>query len=401
MAPTTFFVVSPFAIACYGLRRIELSTLYIYLALAVGLLLAAAGCWWRARASFFAPADARVLLESHLRLDSRLTAATEKLIAWPEAPATLPSIVCWRLRPAFGWISGAAALLAIAAFAPVPQAAIDVRRTSAPPSLVQLEKMLAAMKQLQVADPAALNQLGEQASALARRPTDEQYSHAALEAADALRDQTTAAIADLARDLNSAANALQSADSTPDMKAAAGQLAAAISGLRSDALPANRKLLSQLPSGEADLKNLTPEQRAALAGQLASASRQTGGVAGAAGANAPMAEPDPNARPGSGSGRGAGNGGPGGGGDTAPLALSEHRSEADPHLNKPLSAGSLQRVALGDKLGTAAGAHDVDPAKLQGPVSAGAVSTPASGGDAVWVNRLTPAERAALTQFFK
>jgi hypothetical protein len=43
----------------------------------------------------------------------------------------------------------------------------------------------------------------------------------------------------------------------------------------------------------------------------------------------------------------------------------------------------------------------VDPAKAVGPVSAGAVAAPASGGDAVWVNRLTPSERAALTTFFK
>jgi hypothetical protein len=31
----------------------------------------------------------------------------------------------------------------------------------------------------------------------------------------------------------------------------------------------------------------------------------------------------------------------------------------------------------------------------------GSVSAPASGGEAVWVNRLTPTERAALKSFFK
>jgi hypothetical protein len=61
----------------------------------------------------------------------------------------------------------------------------------------------------------------------------------------------------------------------------------------------------------------------------------------------------------------------------------------------------LKRFALGDKLGTSAGAHDVDPNKTAGPMSAGAISGAANGGEAVWVNRLTPAERAALKKHFK
>ena len=59
------------------------------------------------------------------------------------------------------------------------------------------------------------------------------------------------------------------------------------------------------------------------------------------------------------------------------------------------------RLALGDKLGTSQGAPDSDPAQAVAPMSAGAVSGAAKGGDAVWVDRLTPAERAALKQFFK
>ena len=66
-----------------------------------------------------------------------------------------------------------------------------------------------------------------------------------------------------------------------------------------------------------------------------------------------------------------------------------------------MKGDALKNLALGDKLGTSAGAHDVDPQKSAGPMSAGAVAAPASGGEAVWVNRLTPAERAALNKFFK
>jgi hypothetical protein len=154
-----------------------------------------------------------------------------------------------------------------------------------------------------------------------------------------------------------------------------------------------------MPSSEAEMKNLTPEQREELAKQLAQAASQAGGVAGAAGAGASVAQPDPNAQPGEGTGPGAG--GEGGGGDTAPLMLAAQMSDAGDGISNGISGDALKRFSLGDKLGTTVGQHDKDPAKEVAPLSAGAVAAPASGGEAVWVNRLTPAERAALKKFFK
>jgi hypothetical protein len=159
-------------------------------------------------------------------------------------------------------------------------------------------------------------------------------------------------------------------------------------------LPANKDLLSHLPSGELDLSALTPEQRDQLAQQLAELGRAIGGVGGAAGAGARVAQPDPNAK-------GFGAGGPGGGGDTAPLTFAKDQSDAGDGIAQGLTGAQLKRVSLGDKLGTSATAHEVDPSKAAGPMSAGAVAAPAQGGEAVWVNRLTPAERAALKNFFK
>lgn len=66
-----------------------------------------------------------------------------------------------------------------------------------------------------------------------------------------------------------------------------------------------------------------------------------------------------------------------------------------------LTADKPNPPALGDKLGEQLGTHEVDPSKAVGPSSAGAIAAPAAGGEAVWVNRLTPAERAALKNFFK
>jgi hypothetical protein len=83
------------------------------------------------------------------------------------------------------------------------------------------------------------------------------------------------------------------------------------------------------------------------------------------------------------------------------MALANEASDAGDGKAEALHAASLANLALGDKLGTTSGAHEVDPAKAAGPMSAGAIAAPAKGGEAVWVNRLTPAERAALKDFYK
>lgn len=398
-APAAFFVACPFAIVFYALRRLRAPVDGAAIGFLAAVLIVGFVCWCRARRGFFAAQDARVLLESHLKLDSRLTAASANLVPWPETPAKVPPVVRWRLAAPLGWVGGALVLLTLATSAPVPPPPGSSIPSGPPPALAETEAMLEALKELNVAEPQAIEQLADRAQQLADRPADQQYSHSALEAADALRNQTISAAAALARDLDAAANAMKAAENSIDMDGAAGRLAAALSGLRDGTLPANKELLSQLPASAADLKNLTPEQRAELARRLAAASQCTGGVAGGAGAGVRVAEPNPKARF-SWLNEGMG-GGPGGGGSHAPLALSSLRSDVGEGRAEGLTAESLENFALGDRLGTSAGSHEVDTGKLLGPMSAGAISAPAGGGEAAWVNRLTPAERTALKEFFK
>jgi len=291
-------------------------------------------------------------------------------------------------------------LLVFAAWLPVPESGGFTHATEKPPSLAQTEALLAALAETKVADSTAVEQMAERARELASRPADEQYSHSALEAADALRDQTTAAVASLGRNLEAASNAFDSREKDPSSKSSADQLSAALSGLREGSMPANANLLKQLGDGSA-LKGLSPEQLKALAKQFADAANKTKGVLGATGSGANVARPDPNAKNGKGSGRVGGPGGTGGGEASAPLALANDASDAGDGKAESLSSSALANLALGDKLGTTSGAQNVDPAKTAGPMSAGAIAAPAKGGEAVWVNRLTPAERAALKNFFK
>ena len=399
VGPVLFSVISVGAIALYALRRLRGPVGWGWLALGLGATLAAFAVLWFARRRFFSAVEARVLLESRLRLDTRLTAASAGLVPWPAVPQPLPAVVQWRLRTPAAWLAGAILLLLVAARAPVPELTAISRPTEKPPSLAQAEAMLAALAETKVAETAAVEQIAERARELASRPTDEQYSHSALEAADSLREQTTAAVSALSRNLAAASRALRAAEKDPSSKAAAGRLSAALSGLREGDLPSNANLMKQLAEGAAG--ELTPEQMKALAEQLAQAGQDAKGVLGAAGAGADVMQPDPDAKPGEGRPARGGPGGEGGGEEGAPMALAKEASDAGDGKAEALKASSLAHLALGDKLGTTSGAHDVDPAKAIGPVSAGAVAAPAQGGEAVWVNRLTPAERAALKDFYK
>jgi hypothetical protein len=284
------------------------------------------------------------------------------------------------------WLGSAAALLVVASLAPVPRgSAVGV--TEKPPALVQTEAMLQQLEQLKAAEPRAVEELQQRAAELARKPAEQQYQHSALEAADALRQQTAAAITGLGRGLKSAAESAAAAGRKDEK--AQDRLAAALAGLKGGQLPANSSLMP------GDAAGLTAEQLAGLAEQLGGLGAAALGIGGVEGEVPGIGE-----GLGQGEGTGFGSGGEGGGGDTGPLGLKPENSDA--------GAGKLAglvpktpKLSIGDKVGTTNEAHDVDPNQATTPMSGGAVSGTAAGGEAVWVDRLTPTERAALRKFFK
>jgi hypothetical protein len=419
-APAAFGVGTLGAVALYALRRTRGSEIWAWLALAVGLLAATVAAWRLARRRFFSRTDARVLLEHHLRMDAALSAATAEIAAWPN-PAPIPRVLRWHAPNTLWWLAGAAALLAASGWLPVPPAdGSGARPTEKPPALSQTEAWLQAAEQIPAVDPASVETFAERARELAEKAPEQQYDHSSLEAADTLRAQTADAMQDLASNMEKAADALSPIENNKtaltdgQLGRLADNLSAALHGMKEGGLTANPELAKQLEGlGNASgLSQLSAAQAAQLGRQLGQGANSLNGVIGASGAGAKIAGknglpgglgsgqfPGPG---GQGPGRGFGPPGPGGGGDTAPLSFSDQQTKAEAGKMQTMGDSDLSRAALGDKIDTQRSAPDaVDPTKTAGPTAAGAIAAPASGGEAVWVDQLSPAERTALKDFFK
>ncbi len=401
-APVAFAIASIGAVALYAARRVgeeQVSRGSWLLAAALGV--AGGVVVWRAKSHFFRAADARVLLEASFRLDARLTAATEGVTGWP-TPAELPSILRWRMGPTATWLSAAAALVAGSLWLPVPRSAARAPvATEKPPALAQTEALLQQIKEIAVAEPKSIEQLEQKAQELAHRPPEQQYTHSGLEAADTLREQTLSALENLARKFESAETALkaleQNASALTDeqLNNAAGNLSTALEGMRDGKLAAAETLQAALNGLDASkLRSLTPEQMAELRKKMADAGQRSRGVRGAAG-QVQVATLDKNAPAMEAGGGTEDDGSP------SPLSFSETPTDAKANKIERLSSLDDNPPALGDLVEITRDKHENDPNKPAGAATAGAVAEPSRGSEAAWVERLTPAERAALKTFFK
>lgn len=404
-APACFGVACLTALVVYAARRLDRDPLWSLAAGAV--LLGAVGTVvaWRARSRFFDRNDARVLLESGLQLDTGLTAAATGLRPWP-AQRSCAGLLQWRPGPMLLWLAAGAALVIAGFLLPLP--ARDFSQSgpvAKPPSLERAEALIEQIQQIAVAEPATLEQLSTQAKELGRRPPEEQYSHSGLEAADTLHEQTLVALQNLAQAFESAEAALASLEKNAsgrpeEIQAAAGKLSTALQAMREGRLSAHADLQAALQGLDASrMRSLTAEQLQQLKKQLSEAAQKSRGVAGAA-QHASVATMDPN-RPVLPSWKQRGAGGPGPGGGHDPLTFSAKPTDASAKKLEGLGGDDDEKLAMGDLVEIVADRHEVDRTKAAGTASGGTIAEPAHGGEAVWTDRLTPSERAALRKFFK
>lgn len=409
------------ALTFYALRRVRSPAVeWGWLVFAACLFTAAMIAWLLARRGFFSREDARVFLEYQLRLDSRLSAAESGIAHWPAQKHA--RVLAWKKTNAAGWLAGALAMIAAGLWLPVPApAALRVAPIEKPPALAQTEEWLKELEQANIVDEQSLENLKEQARELASKPTENQYTHSALEAADTLRQQTAQAMQNLSDNFQMAADTLstinqsgmegadaaQEGMSEEQLRRASEQLGKALQGLRDGTLTPGKELADALNQVDlSNLRELSPEEAARLAQRLRDAGREIGGICegvlldeeGDEAGRLAMLAAGPDGKP---SQRAPGSGGVDRGRGDAPLSFDNHASDAGAGNMQTVQNSDFSRAALGDKIGTQIGEHTVDQNTAAAPMSAGGMSGSARGGDAVWVNKLTPAEREALKEFYK
>ena len=403
-APLVFFLCVGSSLLLLGLRRAEGPVWAAWAATGAGLMALTLWAWWRARDHFFGSTDARAYLERQLGLDATLSAAHEGVTAWPALPSARPPLLRWHAGPVLGWLGGAVLLLLAASLLPLPQSE-TVRPVEKPPALAQTEQLLADLAATRIAAPESVEPIAEQARELANRSLEQQYSHGGLEAADALRDQSMNAVDQFSRGLEAAASALASLEAgagklgDEQIGGASEQLGAALQGLKNGRLKPNDSLLSQLnATGGGNLKGLSPSELSRLRGALSAASAELQRMLAENGGSARITGPGGEA---GGEGEQPGQGGINRGRGDAPLSFSADSAPSQEGQAQALGSDDLTRAAVGDMVGVTRDRPELDTSKLTGPGSAGAAAASASGGEAVWVNRLTPAERKVLKEFFK
>ncbi len=261
------------------------------------------------------------------------------------------------------------------------------------------------LAEMESVDNKSLEPFREQLEDLKRMHRNEMYSHAGLEAADALKGKTAAAVAGLSNQMYRTDSALSLLDSLNGASSpeAMQSLQEALTGMESLALQPGGIMSRQLQELEASLpsRQIDPETALRLREQLERAAQQLRSMCGQCGISL-MASPDERTvmEAGQGEGSESGRGGTGRGRGDAPLAFEmEERPRLDTVSRRAVHE-DLSRAALGEAAGVESAAPSPEGAG-NGLEHGGRGARPARGGDAVWSDCLTPQEQSALKEIFR
>jgi hypothetical protein len=378
-----------------------------FAALGIGLLVSMLVAWLMARRGFESKDQARVRLEDALGLKTRLSAAAQGVGAWPMLPVAQISMpLTWRWQRPLGMIALAAALLAFALWVPVPERAEKKTQLIEKPSAVQqVEAWVDQLRGKDVIQPESLAEVEKKMEDLLKRPGDQWYEHASLEAADNLRDQTGKSLQELGTQLEqtrgnlTALAELGSSLSEATKNGMAKQLSQNLQGLRSGAMKADADLLQQLQSMDPkSLSGMSKEQMQKLQERL----KQNAEALRQALANAPEFDFKECAQcTGNRDSDQLGEGDPKRGKGDAQLTVKKDETNLNTQRTEGMNPNlDPERVAPGDLLGMQDGKHRVDETARMN-ADGGTINSTGEGGAAVWKESLLPSEREVLKRYFK
>ena len=393
-----------------GLPHEDMSWVVIGGALLIALLVARVTAGRR----FETLETSRVRLEDALGLRARLTAAQQGVCPWPRFPdeqVALP--IQWQWRRPLGLALFAVTLLMLANWVPVPHPKPPKPRIIEKPTAVkQVEAWIDKLRKDNAVKPELLDDVEKKIEDMLKRPSDQWYEHASLEAAENLRDETGKELQELGSNLEQTQGTLSTLAqlgnqlSETSKKGLNKQLRQNLQGLRSGAMQAGEDLLKQLEGMDPKaLSGMSREQMNELQKRL----KQNAEALREALANAPQFSFEEHEKKGKGKGEGEGEDGDGEGGEGA---ATRGRGDADLTVTKKETHGKTdrneaanptidpERVAPGDLLGMSDGKHKVDKNAAIG-TAGGAIQNAGEGGSAVWKETLVPAEREVLRRYFK
>lgn len=392
------------AFLAYLFRRLDVSLWYA----GGAIILIMAGClgwaWFAGKNTRFRDTDARALLDEQLGLHGALSAEQEIRVTLPDYTGNAGQVCRWSPGRPLSWIGGAMTLILCGLFLPLPaKDTVSPGVRSVPPAFAQIETWLGQLEQEERIEQDSVEPFRRQLEELFKQSIEDMYTHASLEAVDALKSHTESAIRQFARDTGTLGAALSELESQLNNggEIDTRDLSAALEALETAPLQPGGELAGAL--GQIDpqhIRQLDPEQMKRLAQQLQKASGEINRLC--RGGQAGIADPDD---PSFNQGMGPlplveGDGGIDRGRGDAPLAFSdkgvEPMGEADGRLESP----DLSRAALGEQVGIQRGGHETDPSRTHAAGRTDAAGNASRGGDAAWTDNVTPREREALRKVF-
>lgn len=394
----------------YGGRRLGADWGWLAgVSLAAVVLFLAAWGWLRLRGRFFSRRDTAAFLDEQMGLHAALSAGEEWGNAVAEEGGAARKNPVLRVRSVWclGWLAGGAALMVCGALLPLPVSQSVQQFPDLPPVLAQVGDVLDRLAEMESVDKKSLEPFREQLEDLKKMYRNEMYSHAGLEAADALKEKTAAAVAGLSNQMFQTEAALSLLDSLNGASGpeAVQSLQEALTGMEALSLQPGGIMSRQLQELKDSLpsRQIDPETARRLKEQLERAAQQLRNMCGQCGMSM-IAVPDDSSlmKSGQGGGDGTGNGSgeTGRGRGDAPLAFEmEARKQLDT-VSRRVVNKDLSRAALGEAAGVETAAPSPEEVG-EGLEYGGQGGRPARGGDAVWADHLTPQEQSALKGIFR
>jgi hypothetical protein len=404
-------IVGAAAILVMRNRFPEIPVQTLSISIGGALLVLFVGCWIAARKRFEKPDRSLVRLEASMELRNALSAASAGVAPWPAPVATTNPGVRWHWPRLVIPPLSAAAVLAAGLLIPISSAHSPAAPKEKPQAWKQLDSSLEHLTKEELADEKYLEETRKKLAELEAQKEEQWFSHASLEATDALKKEHQSEMNRVEHDLDRAANALESlAKNGGDQAEKERQLnefQQAIEGLQNGAMKPNPELLERLK--QLDPKNLgqlDPDQFKQLQENLR---KNAAGMKNQPDNGGDDWSDDLNEGNGEGEGDGEGEGedgnNPGNRGVNRgpghdPNLLGKEKDAVETGDLTGLESKDLSRAMPGDLLQLQDGEHDVDKSASK-PSQGGDTKATGSGGDRVWKESLNPDEQRTLKRFFE